>query len=97
MRISDILEDASTDELFDLMELIPEEIKLRKLSEIKEIKNKIISKSEEVNVLGRRIYTNKEIALMFAVKPYYVAEVLKEYNNLDDKYTETKGDNNDTE
>ena len=97
MRISDILEDASTDELFDLMELIPEEIKLRKLSEIKEIKNKIIAKSEEVNVLGRRIYTNKEIALMFAVKPYYVAEVLKEYNNLDDKYTETKGDNNDTE
>ena len=97
MRISDILEDASTDELLELLASIPDELQRRKQVEIEKTKDKIIDKALEVNELGRRVYTNKEIGLILDVKTYYVAEVLKEYNNLDDKYTETKGDNNDTE
>lgn len=96
MNIDDILTSASTQELTELLAHIPEELEQRRQAQVDVLKDKIVEKSKIVNELGRRVYTNKEIAKLLEVKTYYVAEVLKEYNNNIETVGDTNGDNNDT-
>jgi len=77
-EIKTLLQTLTISELQTLPALIKDEIKRKKELERKAIISNIIVKATEVNELGRRIYTNKEIAALLNVKEYFVSAVLKD-------------------
>lgn len=77
-EIKTLLESLTVLELQTLPALIKDEIKRKKALERKALISNIVEKASEVNTLGRRIYTNKEIAALLNVKEYFVSAVLKD-------------------
>ena len=77
--LTQLIENLSEQELRELLSLIPSEIKERQATQKAVLKEKIISLFNEVNQLGRNIYTAKEIAKIVKAKEYFVADTIREY------------------